>query len=166
MIRKSRPRWCQKSRHDKASFYLALHLADALGAENAMVARLSEGSSKFPDTTNLRNTTLEYKTSGTYENRDRIISLQNDITFQMVTQDAVYGEPSSYDLDPADDEYVNTRDVEERIGDGGSVRYVRVHSHTERRQERVAFSPSRQPPAVPECHVVNACSSSALRFTT
>ena len=68
----------------RQSAYSELHLADALDAlQDAVVARFSEGSTEFPNATALGNTTLDYLTTGTYDDWERVISLRNNQTFQV-----------------------------------------------------------------------------------
>ena len=68
----------------RQSAYSELHLADALDAlQDAVVARFSEGSTEFPNATTLGNTTLDYLTTGTYDDWERVISLRNNQTFQV-----------------------------------------------------------------------------------
>jgi hypothetical protein len=88
-----------------------LHLAKALDALDAAVAaRFSPTagvpSGEFPDSTTVATSSLDYRTSGLYDDWDRIISLQNNKTYQVGTRDAVYGEPPCFDLDPEGDDEV------------------------------------------------------------
>ena len=47
---------------------------------------------------------LDYETSGLYDDWNRILALHNNNTYQVGTRDAVYGEPPLFDMDPMDDE--------------------------------------------------------------
>lgn len=113
-----------------------LHLLDAMAALEASVrARFSPSSptSEFPTTTTIFNYSgLDYQTSGTYDDWQKILSLQNNKTYQVATRDAVYGEPPAFERDPLDDDGSNMPPLAMLSGDlNAAVVFGTLHTHEE-----------------------------------